>query len=257
MKIKFAPLKAEDMDIVPELIREGLDYSIFEKTIFSCKGYSQYLKNIVKISTLHRNIKFFGAYIDGKLAGFTEWRILNDCVFLNNIYVSKAFRGRGIGEGLISEYMFPLLKQFNKNKVSLDVFDFNKKAIDWYRRLGFIEEKKSHWFLSELPIKNMNEPLNFIVEDYHIAEASHSIYHFSSFRILVNNNIYNIGRIGDHYYKLTDYLCLKDSHLLYSLYKLDPNRKILLITDFTELEKNNNINKVCSSIRMSLNIKKI
>jgi GNAT superfamily N-acetyltransferase len=56
-------------------------------------------------------------------------------IYLEDLFVKPAFRGKGIGRALLS-YLARLAKQRNYARVEWAVLDWNQAAIDFYRRLG-------------------------------------------------------------------------------------------------------------------------
>ena len=68
---------------------------------------------------------FFGYY--------STWR--GPSVFLEDLFVREAFRGRGIGRSLIS-HVASVAKQEGCVGLRWDVLAWNERAIEFYRRLG-------------------------------------------------------------------------------------------------------------------------
>lgn len=138
MKMRIEPFKSIDVYLIPKLIELGMDKNIFPLTIFSSDGYEAYLREQLKLSEEYRRIKLYAAFIDDQFAGYSEWRILENCLFLNNIYVSQRYQGLGIGKFLLETHGAELLAEHKKSIISLDVFDNNTKAISWYKKWVFL-----------------------------------------------------------------------------------------------------------------------
>lgn len=251
MKIQIEPLRNTDAHLIPKLIKSGMDQDIFALTIFSARGYENYLKNLLLIPENNRTVKLYGAFVDGQLAGYSEWRIFEKSIFLNNIYVFPEFQGIGIGKILLIKHGRKLMNKYEKMVMSLDVFENNAEALRWYQRIGFEKENVTHWYLGEqtsIPISD-----RCYIEHYPKAIAEQEAYDFSMFTCSTNKGVYQIGRIKNHYYRLTDSKGLNDLGLLHCLYKLAPNRKILLLTN--EIPSSPaSFRLACKSYRMSLDL---
>lgn len=55
---------------------------------------------------------------------------------INAIYVTKNFQDKGVGKALMNK-AFELLKSQNKNGVYIDVWEENKRALNFYKSYGF------------------------------------------------------------------------------------------------------------------------
>ena len=76
-------------------------------------------------------------------------------IYLEDIYVRPQFRGRGIGKKLLMK-VIELAKENNYGRVEWCVLDWNKPAIDFYKKLG--AEAMEEWTifrLSEDKFKNL------------------------------------------------------------------------------------------------------
>lgn len=81
------------------------------------------------------------AYLAGEAVGFAVYFsnfstfIGRPGIYLEDLFVQPAFRGKGIGRALLS-YLARLAKQRNCARLEWAVLDWNQPAIDFYRRLG-------------------------------------------------------------------------------------------------------------------------
>lgn len=81
------------------------------------------------------------AYLAGEAVGFAVYFsnfstfIGRPGIYLEDLFVKPAFRGKGIGRALLS-YLARLAKQRNCARLEWAVLDWNQPAIDFYRRLG-------------------------------------------------------------------------------------------------------------------------
>lgn len=72
------------------------------------------------------------------------FRLSNHCKINKNIYIGmdihKDFKGRGYGFKSYIEFIPKLLKEYDLNKISLEVLSTNIVAINLYKKLGFVHE---------------------------------------------------------------------------------------------------------------------
>jgi RimJ/RimL family protein N-acetyltransferase len=129
------------LDIHREVISEK-DYFIavseeFNKTV---EEHEEWIKKIIE----HERETMFVADINGKVAGWI--------VFLSQerkrmhhtgsiaIMLQKDHRNKGIGKLLINEILSWATQHPVIEKVSLATFSTNSRAIELYKKLGFVEE---------------------------------------------------------------------------------------------------------------------
>lgn len=107
------------------------------------------LIKIIKSSLRKKEIKI--AIDKNKVVGFIQFKFskLNPYgidygkyekkyCWIDWMYVSKEFRGKGIGRSL-HNYVRSICKKKNISEIMLDVFKVNKNAIKFYKKEGFIE----------------------------------------------------------------------------------------------------------------------
>ena len=250
MKIDIQPLHRKDAQYIPKLIESGINKDILFLTIYHSKGYEEYLKTLLTIPEGNRRIKFYGAFVDGHLAGYSEWRIYEDGLFLNNIFVSPEYQGLGIGKLLLVNHGKNLLDQNGKSIMSLDVFEHNTGALRWYKRLGFVRNYSTDWFIGEQPSFAYDHNADHCyIENYPIAEAEHKAYNFSMLTCSTKEGVYQIGRLQNQFYRLPNIHSLNDDDLLHCLFQSDPKRKLLLLTS-EEFSSQSKLTLACKSFRM-------
>ena len=87
---------------------------------------------------------YYNIIIDDKIIGSVCIRDLENAKLLDEIYLEKEFRNKGIGTDIIRKII-----ENNKN-VYLWVYKKNKKAVLLYKRLGFTieEETESRYYMN-------------------------------------------------------------------------------------------------------------
>jgi GNAT superfamily N-acetyltransferase len=132
--LSIRPATKQDMSSLSEMIHE---FAKFEK-----------LSAVVTESDLIRDgfgadpkFRVLLAEWDGKLAGYAlffdyystfEGRA---ALFLEDIYVRQAFRGKGIGQALMAR-VAGIARQENCFGMRWEVLDWNTPAIDFYKKMG-------------------------------------------------------------------------------------------------------------------------
>lgn len=86
---------------------------------------------------------------DGKLAGYAIFfpfysSFEGPGLFLEDVYVREEFRGKGIGKALMAEVAARAVRE-GLGALRWEVLDWNRPAIDFYKRLGaiFLDDWKS------------------------------------------------------------------------------------------------------------------
>jgi GNAT superfamily N-acetyltransferase len=253
MKLRIEPLKSKDAYLIPKLIESGMDKNIFSLTIFSSNGYEVYLENLLTIPEENRRVKFYGAFVGEQLAGYTEWRIFENSLFLNNIYVFPEYQGLGLGKSLLEKHGIKLMEEYGKSCITLDVFHNNAEAMRWYEKIGFVKQESLNWYVGEQQTLTLNCSFECYIENYPNAEAEQKAYDFSMFTCSTKNGVYQIGRIKNQFYRLTNPESLYNDDLLHCLYQFDPKRKMLLLTNEV-ISSNFSFASACVSNRMKLEI---
>jgi ribosomal protein S18 acetylase RimI-like enzyme len=92
-----------------------------------------------KLKNIPNNQKRLVAESDGEIVAVSTGVIKNDFNELKTIYVLPSFQGKGIGKKLWNE----TLKFFNESKkIIVKVATYNKNAIEFYKKLGFVDTGK-------------------------------------------------------------------------------------------------------------------
>jgi diamine N-acetyltransferase len=100
-----------------------------------------------------KNAQFYFATIDDRIIGYlklnfgsSQTEIKNDkAVEIERIYVIKEFHGQQVGK-LLYQKALEIAKEVNANFLWLGVWEENKRAINFYKKNGFVEFDK-HLFI--------------------------------------------------------------------------------------------------------------
>ncbi|WP_335870610.1 GNAT family N-acetyltransferase [Bacillus sp. 2205SS5-2] len=251
MEIAIKPLKNENIDKIPSLISMGLEPFIFNRTIYSCHGYDEYIKK--QLNEESEEVRWFGVYHRTKgLIGCSEWRLLDDSLLLNNLFVHPEFRGLQIGTKLLFEQGVDLAVFHKKKRIILDVFDHNSVAKGWYQSIGFRVIKSKFWYQIPFPDVGGSGEKTILMLNEEEAKRTHQKFGFSMLKWKTENGIASIGRIKHTLYRIVTPMGLEDLSLLYEMKRYDDNRQILLITEQTQP-----YDILCTNDRMEISVEEL
>ena len=72
----------------------------------------------------------------------------NDCIEIERIYIKKEYQGKDFGK-LLMQKAIEIAKRFQYTCIWLAVWEHNTKAINFYKKLGFIEFDKHSFQLGD------------------------------------------------------------------------------------------------------------
>jgi GNAT superfamily N-acetyltransferase len=134
--LKVRAAQPQDLPVIHELIGELADYERLRPQM------------VGKIDDLQRHLfgepRFAHALVaewDGTAAGFALYFfnystfLCRPGLYLEDLFVRAAYRGRAIGLGLLSE-LERHARELKCGRLEWAVLDWNQSAIDFYRRFG-------------------------------------------------------------------------------------------------------------------------
>lgn len=147
LEVKIRPALLEDLNAIATLSKSLLKYDReFDATIdldWIEKGEGM---TFLRERILDPNALVLVAEIQGKIAGYLVGGFVNSETYrtalklfeLEEILVSDDFRGQNIGSKLIEEF-FAYARNSKADRAIVVVSAKNKRSIELYRRLGFID----------------------------------------------------------------------------------------------------------------------
>ena len=112
--------------------RERMDIDAIHRFL-TTEAYWAKNRTIEQTRTAFENSLTFGAYTDGRLAGFG--RVVSDCAtfaYVGDVFVLEEFRGRGVGKMIIQAMVdHPLLQELRRWVLA------TKDAHSLYEQYGF------------------------------------------------------------------------------------------------------------------------
>ena len=230
--VAIRPAEVSDAAAIAATIRSAFPDRLLDLFIYGCPGIDKYIAEQIRIRNQGCDKRYTVAVANGNIVACAEIRRIPDQLFLNYIAVLAPYRSLGLGGQLLHKALMDS-RRAEEKEVVLDVLDLNTNALNWYQRLGFRMKDAVSWREcssdcdSESPI---------IVADYAQAQACQHVFGFSKFAIQVGRQNYEIGRLGDNWFRLTNPAALKAPGLVAGLKTLSPRRKILLLLgqEYTE-----------------------
>lgn len=121
---------AQEVEFAKELFDHALDKYTGDRLSFE------------ELSSLMNNENLLCAFYEKKLAGILQFEIKNKVVWLGHIAIDSQFRGKGIANELVYNYI-TLNKSDNNTRYALWVIQNNEPALNLYRKFGFVYGNKS------------------------------------------------------------------------------------------------------------------
>lgn len=253
MKIKniiFRDAKPSDIDEILNIICIS-NLEILEKTIYGQRGAYNYVYEKILDNT--HEIVYKVIELENNIISVVELRIYSKYIFINFIAVIEEFQYKGIGKFIMKK----IFDEYNKNKeyLELDVFEMNKVAYNWYKKMNFKKVFSSYW------IEFQNNKYYSIDFSYNIENLYSEYYKKNGFdisNVTVDGKKYNVGLIGDKYIRLYDnfsieliklFLTIKKEKKLFSI--IDSSMDISYLCDEVDINITN------KSFRMRVSFDKI
>jgi len=134
--MKFDPAQPAD---VPEILKMIRELAEFERLAHECVGTAEELSE-----SLFSNQPVAAALVarvDGHVAGFALYFhsystfLCRAGIYLEDLFVRPAFRGQGVGKGLLLA-VAQIARAQTAGRLEWSVLNWNRRAIDFYESLG-------------------------------------------------------------------------------------------------------------------------
>lgn len=192
---------------------------------YGCSGSWRYIEDLIRLQTFGGESVFLVARGESGLLGFIEVRRFFDSICLNNGAISEAAAGMGVYRKLFTESIL-LGEKEGYTKAFHDVFHGNTLS-EFHKRLGYEVTESFKWVTAALP---SGEPSGIVtISGIPQANTVHEKYGFSQFLLTTQMRSYQVGRLGDDWFRTTDSELLSDKDALFALNRLDASRSILCI----------------------------
>lgn len=216
-----------DARAIVRLIRQGFRRSDLGLFIYGCRGITTYVAEEILGARGARN-PYSVASLAGSVVGCVDLRQRPEGLFLNYIAVAPKARSRGIAVELL-RWVLASPERQSASRFTLDVLDDNTVALDWYLRLGFSDEGHHLWCERDGNSVGRVDARAAELDGWPQAEASQRRYGFSRFGVVTRAGRYDVGRLGDRWFRILSPETLEDGDAMGCLNNLDPRRRFLCI----------------------------
>lgn len=159
MTIKIKKCRLADIDKLQEI-----SYQTFNETFKhqnSSENLKAYLEKAFNFEQVEKELsnvssEFYFACFDNELAGYLKIniddaqseKIDDDSLEIERIYVKSKFQKHGLGKKLLNKALEMANKE-NKKMVWLGVWEKNENAINFYKKMGFIQTGAHSFFMGD------------------------------------------------------------------------------------------------------------
>ncbi|HEX9988549.1 MAG TPA: GNAT family N-acetyltransferase [Chloroflexia bacterium] len=227
--ITYRRLQPSDVPLAVNLHQAAFPPEQVARTIYGAPGIARYLANLISFPEMGADHLLWGAWAGETLAGYAHLRGIDEAWHLNNIVVSPAYQGRGIGSQLWRYWVETWIER-GYRRLSLDVDSENQMALDWYRRQG-LEVVRTTTTYERVPGERIAPDRGILAEielvGWEGAEAWHSLYGFSHFQLRCGETTWTVGRLGNSYFRLEGQI---PPEIEMALAYVDPQRRLLVLS---------------------------
>ncbi len=81
--------------------------------------------------------------LDGKIIGYLQYKlngVNKDIIWISQFVISSLYRGKGYGKRLFDEVK-KIGRSLGYKRVELNCWSFNERAINFYKKIGFNEQR--------------------------------------------------------------------------------------------------------------------
>ncbi|WP_248930619.1 GNAT family N-acetyltransferase [Paenibacillus hamazuiensis] len=167
MTIKITKCSLEDLQILQELSIETFNDTFKDQN--SPENMKAYLERAFNSEQLEKELangssEFFFILFNEELAGYLKVN-MNDAqsekmgdesLEIERIYIRSHFQRKGLGKYLINKAM-EIAKSQNKKMIWLGVWEKNENAIDFYKKMGFVQTGAHSFYMGD------EEQIDFIL----------------------------------------------------------------------------------------------
>lgn len=215
--------------------------------IYGCHGVAGFVAEQIRVQQLGGETCYAVACDGGRVVGCAEMRCQPNRLFLTYIAIQPDYRRQGLGGRLLHAAIEAA--GADAAEFALDVFDFSDGARQWYRHLG-LEQRDAFSWCQIAPTDDAPAPVR--LSGYAQAQACHRDFGFSQFSLTAADTRYEIGRLGDQWYRLTDASALTVPGLIAAITRLSPQRDVLLVAKTSALDSSpNRASEIARSHRLA------
>lgn len=222
------PATLPDARRIVEIFRGSLSSTILPRLILGYPGVPSYIEEVIRSQQPGGSHWFVVACDGAHVVGAAEFRRIEKRLFLNQIGVDPAMRGRGIGRQLLLAGLLNARRDPHEDWM-LDVFLDNVRATNWYASLEMKEIEQRIWLDVYPPLAGHEPCTSAVATRLTEANLEHAKRGFSRFALRTDAGSYEMGRLGQAFFRCTSLGILDDPHALGALRSIDSNRALVCV----------------------------
>ena len=159
MTIKMKKCNREDLELLQEISIETFNDTFKDQN--SPENMKAYLEKAFNSEQLEKELsntssEFFFVYFNEAVAGYLKVNINeaqseevgDESLEIERIYIKSKFQKQGIGKYLFNKAI-EIAMERNKEKIWLGVWEKNKNAIAFYKKMGFVHTDSHSFYMGD------------------------------------------------------------------------------------------------------------
>ena len=159
MTIKMKKCNREDLEVLQEISIETFNDTFKDQN--SPENMKAYLEKAFNSEQLEKELsntssEFFFVYFNEAVAGYLKVNINeaqseevgDESLEIERIYIKSKFQKQGIGKYLFNKAI-EIAMERNKEKIWLGVWEKNKNAIAFYKKMGFVHTDSHSFYMGD------------------------------------------------------------------------------------------------------------
>ncbi|MBM7573602.1 GNAT family N-acetyltransferase [Aquibacillus albus] len=159
MSIKLKECNLEDLQILQDLSIETFTETFKDQN--TPGNMNAYLERAFNLNQLKKELsnvssQFFFVYVHNEAAGYLKVNINdaqseemgNESLEIERIYIKNQFQKHGLGKYLLNK-VIEIAMERNKKKIWLGVWEKNENAINFYKKMGFVQTGTHSFYMGD------------------------------------------------------------------------------------------------------------
>ncbi|WP_088103034.1 GNAT family N-acetyltransferase [Halalkalibacter urbisdiaboli] len=159
MTVKIKKCNLEDLQILQQISIETFNDTFKDQN--SPENMKAYLERAFNLKQLKKELsnlssEFFFVYVNNEVAGYLKVNTNDaqseemdeEALEIERIYINNNFQKYGLGKYLQNKAM-EIAMERNKKKIWLGVWEKNKNAISFYKKMGFVQTGAHSFYMGD------------------------------------------------------------------------------------------------------------
>lgn len=223
--VQLREARPEDAARIVDLVRGGFNAELVQAFIYGCHGIEGYVRSLIEDRGRGVDTWYVVAESAGSVVGCIEMRDLAGRLCLNYVAVDAALRSARLGSQLLRH---AIAGHAPEDALVLDVLEHNEVARRWYAALGMTQEGSTEWLTAPLP-GDPGSAHAARLSGFPQARLLQAQLGFSLFQVACGGRRYDVGMLGQRWFRVTSSEALADEALGSALRRIDANRQLLAL----------------------------